>query len=104
MDISNRSSAPYWARYDQYLSLIHISKEMLKRRIPPATRSESTLMLNRFSIMFPVIAKKRAIKHASVTDFFAISFFFSFVISLVREMKVTTPLMGLTTTRMVVNV
>ena len=81
-----------------------ISKEILKRRIPPATRSESTLMLNRFSIIFPVIAKKRAIKHAIVTDFFAISFFFSFVISLVREMKVTTPLMGLTTTRMVVNV
>ena len=37
-----------------------------------------------------------------MTDFFAISFFSSFLILLVKEMKVTTPLRGLTTTKIIV--
>jgi len=79
-----------------------ISKAMLKSRIPPATRSESTLMLNRLSMIFPAIAKNRAITHASMTDFFAISFLSLSIILLVKEMKVTTALIGLTTTKIIV--
>ncbi len=77
-----------------------MSNAMLKSKRPPATLRESTLMLNNLSIMLPVIAKNRAITHASMTAFFAISFFSLRVILLVMEIKVTTPLIGLTTTKM----
>jgi hypothetical protein len=50
--------------------------------------------------MLPVTAKKRAITHARNTAFLAISFFSLRVILLVREIKVTTPLIGLITTKM----
>jgi hypothetical protein len=80
-----------------------ISKAMLKSRSPPTIRRASTLMLNRLRIRLPVIAKNRAIKHASETDFLAILFFSSQVIPLVREMKDTAPLTGSTMTKIEVN-
>src|SRR3990172_5856008 len=73
-----------------------MSRATRKSRIPPATLNECVVILKKFNMYSPDTANIMAIAHASATERFATYILSVSFILEVKEMKVMTPLMGLT--------